>query len=298
MNSPFVILGGDFNIPGLTWKPNDTANPEGVLQSGIIDLAHDFHLEQMVSFPTRKDPVHGTENILDLLITTRPLAVKNVHPAPGMSDHDIVLADISIKDFPATKPPRTIFKWNSVDETVFKASAAKLNNDFFCNDPESKPIEANWAFFRDGLSGIVKKLVPIKTIKGKVRPRWLTTHLLRLTRKKEKCYARAAKTRKQADWDKFKIVRKIVDKELRRAHRSHVETVTSTDDPKKFWRYVKSQRRNNSGVQVLKVDDIEITRDTEKAEALANQFSSVFTRENNAHCCHIYLAIAFLTCPI
>ena len=49
--------------------------------------------------------------------------------------------------------------------------------------------------------------------------------------------------------------------------------MTSTDDPKKFWQYIKSQRRNNPGVQVLKIEDIDITGDKEKVEALANQFS-------------------------
>ncbi len=282
LNSPFVILGGDFNIPDMEWKPDDTTFASGGLQTKILEIADDYHMEQKVGFPTRKDPVSGVENILDLLFTSRPSAVNNVRPASGLSDHEVVLADISIKTTHSTKPPRTIFKWNSVDETDFRVAASELKDDFFHNNPEEKTVEYNWTFLRDGLNNIVQKFVPQKTIRGKIRPRWLTTDLLRLTRKKERFYVRAKKSGKQTDWEKFKAVRKYVDRELRKAHRAHVEAVTSTDDPKKFWRYIKSQRKNTSGVQVLKVNGADVTGDKEKSEVLANQFSSVFTREDSS----------------
>ena len=132
------------------------------------------------------------------------------------------------------------------------------------------------------LTTLLKKLVPQKIVKGKMRPRWLTTALLRLTRKRERFYVCAKKSGKTSDWEKFKTVRRFVDRELRRAHRGHVESMTSVDDPKKFWQYVKTQRRNNTGVQVLKVGNVDVIEDKEKAEALANQFSSVFTREDSS----------------
>ncbi|XP_072164245.1 uncharacterized protein [Diadema setosum] len=54
-----------------------------------------------------------------------------------------------------------------------------------------------------------------------------------------------------------------------------------TTDPKKFWRYVKSQRRESAGIATLKVGDRYYSTDTEKSDALNDQISSVFTRENS-----------------
>ena len=51
----------------------------------------DDHLIQHVQEPTRGN------KILDLLCSTNPDPVQNVTVAPGMSDHDIVLADVSTK---------------------------------------------------------------------------------------------------------------------------------------------------------------------------------------------------------
>ena len=82
------------------------------------------------------------------------------------------------------------------------------------------------------------------------------------------------------DWDNFTSVRKQVDRAIRSAHRQHVSSILGGEQPKAFWRYVKSRRTDNTGVQMLKVNNCLITEDQAKAEALANQFQHVFTRED------------------
>ena len=75
----------------------------------------------------------------------------------------------------------------------------------------------------------------------------------------------------------------MVDRTLRKARRSHIDTVTSSDDPKLFWRYVKSQCKNNTGIKTLKVNNIDIISDQAKAETLAEQLSSVFNKDKSTH---------------
>ena len=53
-----------------------------------------------------------------------------------------------------------------------------------------------------------------------------------------------------------------------------------SDNVKSFWRYVKSRRKENTGIQPLKVQGKVLTDDLDKAKALANQFDSIFTRED------------------
>ena len=51
----------------------------------------DCMLEQMVTSPTRG------QNILDLFFTTYPTLVDDISVIPGLSDHDIVLAQVNVK---------------------------------------------------------------------------------------------------------------------------------------------------------------------------------------------------------
>ncbi|XP_072050283.1 uncharacterized protein [Amphiura filiformis] len=282
VNVPFIVLGGDFNIPGMLWKVDDTTFPVNGLQSKILDIANDYNLDQRVDFPTRKDPVSGTENILDLLFTTRPSLIKNTRPSSGISDNIAVLADINIRAPRVSKAPRTNFRWKDVEEATFIESVSKLQTQFMRSSPKSKPIEENWNFFKDGLTNIINKTVPQKIAWGKPRPSWLSTDLVRQCRKKERSYVKAVKSGLPSDWDNFKTLQKKVNKEIHGAKRSHLQEMTSSENPRQFWRFINSSRKDSSGVQVLKVQDTNITSDKGKAETLADQFSSVFTKESVA----------------
>ncbi len=55
------------------------------------------------------------------------------------------------------------------------------------------------------------------------------------------------------------------------------------ENPKAFWSFVKKIRQEESGVADLKVDNKIISDDQGKAEALSNQFASVFTIEDTSH---------------
>ena len=75
-----------------------------------------------------------------------------------------------------------------------------------------------------------------------MRAPWFSTKLKRLASKKEKFYIRAKKSGKKLDWDtKFTRVHTQVDHAIRSAHRSYVSSVLESDQPKDFWRYVKSR---------------------------------------------------------
>ena len=118
VKSPYIILGGDFNIPNLDWT-EETIVPHGALQDKIMTITDDFAMDQLVVFPTRRD-ANGTENILDLLFTTRPSQVSDIRPHVPMADHSIVMAEITTCAPVQTKPPRTVYLWSKIDEQAYK----------------------------------------------------------------------------------------------------------------------------------------------------------------------------------
>ena len=106
-SSPLIILGGDFNVPGVDWSSGNQSEPKGALQMALADLISNNHLTQKVTFTTRRDE-NGTENTLDLLLTTHPDLVSDVSSLPGISDHCIITAKFRTKVKVPTKPPRNI----------------------------------------------------------------------------------------------------------------------------------------------------------------------------------------------
>ena len=141
----------------------------------------------MVDFPTRRDP-NGTENTWDLLLTTHPSWTSDIEPLGGISDHDIVNANISTKTKLEPKPSRKIPLWKGVDTEEFKSCSAQLSSNYFDRLPSAKSVVENWCWFRDTHCKNVSKIVPQKLIKGVNHPPWFTLDLKRMCSKKEKNY--------------------------------------------------------------------------------------------------------------
>ena len=55
------------------------------------------------------------------------------------------------------------------------------------------------------------------------------------------------------------------------------------NNPKPFWKYIKSRKQDNIGVAPLKTNGQLVNDSKGKAEILMRQFKSVFTREQNRH---------------
>ena len=74
-------------------------------------------------------------------------------------------------------------------------------------------------------------------------------------------------------------------KHLRSARLSYINqflTTAITDKPKAFWSFISKLRQDNQGIEDLNIAGNIISDDKQKAEALGNQFKSVFTHEGNS----------------
>ena len=84
---------------------------------------------------------------------------------------------------------------------------------------------------------------------------------------------------------KFRRLRRLIDRKIRKAHSSYIRDVIGaslkTDNTRPFWNFIKSKRREVSGVSPLNVGTCNniIAGAKDKAEAPNQQFCSVFTKE-------------------
>ena len=67
-------------------------------------------------------------------------------------------------------------------------------------------------------------------------------------------------------------------KETRKAYRIHIRD-KCLESPKQFWSFIKSLKKDSSGIPTLKDNGILITDSKQKAELLNRQYQSQFTIE-------------------
>lgn len=104
-----IILGANFNLPGIDWdlwSVKSCARDPHRCQL-LVDIMQGYHLYQFLDRPTRT--TRTTTNILDLLFKSKPSLVEDVDAIFGLSDHDIVTAQLLHRAFVDKSKPREVF---------------------------------------------------------------------------------------------------------------------------------------------------------------------------------------------
>ncbi|KAK3087114.1 hypothetical protein FSP39_001879 [Pinctada imbricata] len=208
-------------------------------------------------------------------------------PPIGKADHDIVYIEIDIWLRRVRETPRKLYKYNQANWTNIKLDLETTYKTLMEN--HNKSVDELWNTFKVNLITSVENNVPHKMITYKHRLPWVTDKLRRLINKKNKAYRK-----RKENPNKFKDLKKTVQKELRNAYWNYIEKMicdlplndpdqfeTSKAKPKNLYTYIKSRRTENTGISPLKNDGILVTDTTEKANILNHQFQSVFTHETD-----------------
>ena len=274
-----VIIGGDFNAPGINWS-DMTVKPYAYLKGmchRLLNIISSFSLSQLQTEPTRQNAV------LDLFCTNKPGLVKNISLIPGISDHDgVIVVDMSLKAVINKKPQRRIPLWSKADWESIKENTEIFTKEFMasCND---RTPEENWGSFKAHMKSMLNS-IPSKLSSERTNLPWLTTEVKRLCRKKRSVYNKAKKTKSTTQWARFKNLQNRTRDLLRKSHWNYVNGILQesldSGDSKKFWRYIKAQQQDGNGVAPLRTGTSLHTNATSKAKALSDQFSSVFTRDS------------------
>ena len=275
-----VVITGDFNYPNMDWNCEQNNNgPEKV----FIECLNDLFLTQHISAPTRVREGEK-KNILDLCITNDSDLINNIqHTDPlGKSDHEVLIISLNILTNPRGKNSNTS-RYN-FNKTNFPGLKEYLSKDW--TDLDSLSTNDGWELFENAMHEGFKKFVPIAKSKNvKNKPYWLTRKCLKLIRKKYRFFKRWKETNLTYDKDVYYEARDRSDKNVKMSIRNHEKNLTKNlkENPKKFWKYVNSKLKRNTGIPNLKksknTNDL-TSSDSEKADVLNSFFISVFTEED------------------
>ena len=80
-------------------------------------------------------------------------------------------------------------------------------------------------------------------------------------------------------WSKFKKSRNKLQRAIKCNYKSYIDSlgVSVTQNPKKFWSFVKSKTGSKSIPETMKVESKEVSNSQEISEAFNKYFNSVFS---------------------
>ena len=277
-----VWLLGDFNLPNVDWAVN-RFQPSGRYPSqskAMIDIILDHNLQQLVEEPTRG------RNILDLFLTNNDSLVQHIRVKPGISDHDYVEISCLTKPQRVKSPSRHVFIWKKANFQAISDDIINLEkaSTAFSRPYEPADVESMWNAFQSTLTESIVRNIPCKSLTNKQPQPWIDIRIRRALRKKERLYRNAKRSGTDEAWSLFKKHRRSVDRLIRKQHREYVSSIgvsLETNNTKPFWNYIKSLKLNAFGISTLTTkfgNTVSLAK--AKADALNQQFQSVFTSEN------------------
>ena len=173
-----------------------------------------------------------------------------------------------------------------------KAALNAMRQEILEKVRTASSIDSIWTLFREKLCEAINEHIPTRTIKESMRLPWVTTSLRRLGRRRDRASKRARRNghdprlralARQLKHDHQRAMRKaywdFIDNLISIDNEDHLLTDKRPPKQKRLFQYIKSLRKECSGVPSLKQGDRLITDTIGKAEALNDQYQSVFTKE-------------------
>ena len=279
--SPYILLMGDFNFPGITWSSGhgqiSTPTYGSSLNNLFLDIINDTSLEQFVHLPTRQD------NILDLVFSSRP-KISNLYTVPGISDHDAItfVFDIIHKST-SSKNQHKVALYHKAYLQLIKNDLITFRDTFLHNDPQSRSVNQLRQEFKQAVNRAVIDHVPYKVNSSNNRLPWLNKQIKKDVKVRKRLYNKAKRSNLQHDWDAYHRMKNSINTKLKEAHNNHYRRLfdnSFSGNRRQFWNYIRAKRQDKHDIPTLFIDDQPIHSAKDKANALNSHFKSVFTEEN------------------
>ena len=153
---------------------------------------------------------------------------------------------------------------------------------------DNNTIDQDWTFWKDTFLAAVADFIPLKTIRKRNAPPWLTGDILFLLRKKESVRKKLKLLpRNEILRDKFKTLRARTKHLIRESRANYFESLDIRSQPKRFWSIFKLTNKSSNFPDVMSLGSVNAdgrseqptTASTPKeiAQLFNHYFASVFS---------------------
>lgn len=278
-----LLIMGDFNYPSIDWGLLSTRNRTECL---FLNTIQDNYMFQQVNEPTRWR-VGNKPNILDLVLTNEESVIPNIeYSSPlGKSDHCVLLFEYEcfVKINKVTKIRKCFDKG---DYTSIKRNLTNIN---WLEKLNGDNVNETWSEFTKVMKEQIENHIPTKKVhSGSKSKREFPAdqEILKTLKLKKKLSRKALTSNDPSTRREYNKVRNKAKKLIRKARKNYEHNMASKakSDPKVIWKYINSKSKTRVGISDLCTDpkdpkSVKTNDDNEKANILAEFFSSVFTIE-------------------
>lgn len=291
--SPNIIIGGDFNLPHVSWPegkptPGATIHERSMIHS-LNEFSNDLFLSQYVKKPTHKDG-----NILDLLFVNNPDLVHHYIVIPNLystSHHSTIEVGTPYmaKSNSATedkRDQRSMFNtlnffsekinWNIITQELQALNWEQLLEN--CNTEAILDVLYSTTF------EICRKHVPPRK-QNRLKTSKIVRYRNSLTKRRRKLKKQIASTTSETKISKINTELLEIEKKLQKSFREssasmeHKAVNAIKANSKYFYSYVKKNSKVSSKVGPLINQQGELTNNNkEMADILSQQYAKVFSK--------------------
>lgn len=285
-----LLIVGDLNFPSIIWGPENSyqllsahTSPAGIFLSTLQDEC----LTQHVDFPTFIQANNTSKNTLDYVITESPARVSNLIGLPplGSADqgHLILSWNLQLISSPNHR------KVSSIKYNYKKGDYVEINkfisNIDWVNKFNNQDINHCYQLFLNIYTNACDKFIPKIKINAnpKYKSPWMTNDLLLLIKSKKHLFFKnvASKWKVPELVAEFKTCRSLVKSSIKkRVAEFELELVKDKTNPKRLFAYTKSHQKISSSIESLSLHNRTTTNRIEIADALNQQFQSVFVDDS------------------
>ena len=120
------------------------------------------------------------------------------------------------------KPHRKVYLWNRVNFDEVRSKFTNLSQEFINHHTIDTPIEDLWNSICHIPKSVLNECVPSKIITGTPKKPWKNRKVKQLRRRKQKQYNLAKQTNLDSHWKYYKILKKLMQKECRKAYNDYM----------------------------------------------------------------------------
>ena len=268
MTGSFLIVG-DFNFPDIKWR-NGSSGAKG---RRFLETIEDKFMTQHVDVGT-----HNSGNILDLVISSQEELVREVNLIGklGKSDHEMMVCELEI-DIVRSNDAKLSRNFNRADCDEMR----KFMKRDWKSEIGNSDVNRTWSIIKKSLETVIEKYVPMKKKKRTDEPKWLDAELRNKIEAKRRAWSEWRRTGREIDRMAYKKAERESKRMIRNKKNALERNISKnrTTNPKMYYSYVNSAKKNRSRIGPLKNDDGDfVIKAKEQAETMSRFFSSVFTR--------------------
>ena len=233
----------------------------------------------MVDKPTRGN------KILDLFFTTNSTLIGSVEVMPALGDHGCVKIQTLVTPRLARPIKRKIFLYSKGNFSDMKKELLDFGS-VYLSQFNRRSLQENWDILKNKLSTLMEEYIPTKMSSSRYNLPWFTSDLKKLNRKVQRLYNVQRRSGLECDKRKFRQTRKAYKQKLNKSYGDYINNLLELpqeEQPRKFWKFVKSKRQDNMGINMLHNQYNTVVSDSlGKADLLNDYFFSIFTKEDTS----------------